>query len=753
MRKILPPLGIFFLIFPTGAIAQQDSIASWGDDSYGQVANTPNGTNFIQVASGGGSSHSLALRPNGTILSWGLDNYGQVSNTPTGAGFIQLGSGFGNSLALHSNGSISSWGRDTEGQVSNTPTGFDFIQVAGGASHSLALHSDGSISSWGTNSYSLVSNSPTGAGFISVAAGLEHSFALRADGSIVAWGRDDYGGVSNTPTGSGFLQVAGGWLHSLALRSDGSLVSWGYNGNGQVSNTPTGLGFVRVACGELHSLALKDDGTIVSWGYDGQGQISNTPTGSEFIMISGGRYHSLALLGNDSDADGLRDSQEDLNENGQVDPGESDPFDQDTDDDGLGDGEEANDRRVDTRWLLGPSGDYYRLAPADTWSNASAAARAQGYELTSVQDQAEADWLFQTFGEIRGNFWIGLNDFSGTLEWSDGSPVAYTQWATGEPNTSFIATYIGDQATAEPGNWYGDFAGLASFPAVWEAPGPNAPKTATDPLSWDTDGDGLSDGMEDGVDTIYWDGHGIPGVSGTDPGVFIPDADPLTTTDPLDLDSDEDGIADGIEDLNGDGAVGIGETDASLVDTDGDSLPDGLELGLISGTLDTNGSIFAPDADPLSTTDPLTADTDGGGVDDGIEDQSQDGGVNTWETDPNNGVDEELAFYVSNFVPGLRVHFEVYNASPLTGIFPAYSLTGAGPTPTTLGIDVALSLPISVLDPFLTDIFGRASINSVRVPASIPPGLPVWIQAVEVPISSTLLPRASNPILLPVGSN
>jgi alpha-tubulin suppressor-like RCC1 family protein len=752
MMKIPLSLGPLFLLLAPSAVSQQDAIASWGYDSYGQVSNTPSGLGFVQAS--GGVLHSLALHSNGAIVSWGGDFDGVVSNTPTGLDFSQIASGYWHSIALKSDGSIVSWGADSQGQVSNSPSGFDFVQVDGGGWHSIALKSDGSLVSWGQDAYGEVSDTPTGGGFIQVSGGGEsHSHALRSDGSIVSWGRDSYGIVSNTPSGNDFLSVAGGGWHVIALKSDGTLVSWGYDGDGQVSNTPSGPGFVAVAAGDSHSLALRLDGTIISWGLNREGQVSDTPQNSDFGRISSGVYHSFAIWGIDSDADGLIDPYEDLNENGQVDPGETDPFDQDSDDDGLSDGEEATTARVDTRWLIGPSGDYYRLAPPDTWSNASAAARAQGYELTSVQDQAEADWLFQTFGEIRGNFWIGLNDFSGTLEWSDGNPIAYTQWATGEPSTSFIATYIGDQATAEPGNWYGDFAGLASFPAVWEAPGPNAPKTATDPLHWDTDGDGLGDGMEDGIDTIYWDGHGIPGVSGTDPGVFIPDADPLTTTDPLDLDSDEDGIADGIEDLNGDGAVGIGETDASLVDTDGDSLPDGLELGLISGTLDTNSSIFTPDADPLSTTNPLAADTDGGGVDDGIEDQSQDGGVDTWETDPNIGMDEELAFYVSNLGPGLQIHFEVFNATPITGIFPAYSLTGAGPTSTTLGIDVALSLPITVLDPFLSNVFGRASIDSSRVPASIPPGLPIWIQAIEVPISSTLLPRASNPILLPVGSN
>ena len=743
--------GFLLLFLAPPLTGQQDSIVSWGLDDDGQVSNTPSGRDINQVASGW--YHSLALRSDGSIISWGYDYFDQITDTPSELDFVQVAGGGHHSLALRTDGSIASWGNDSDGEVSDTPMGMGFIQVAGGSQHSVALHFDGSIVSWGLDNDGQVSNTPSGINYVQVAGGGRHSVALHSNGTLISWGRDLYGEVTDTPTGNDFIQVAGGAYHSLALRSDGSIVSWGSDLNGQVTDTPSGTGYIQVAGGAYHSIALRSDGSIIAWGLDDYGQVSGTPSENDFAQVAGGLGHSIAFWGVDSDADSLFDHLEDINENGQVDMGETDPLDQDSDDDGLSDGEEVNILRTDTRWLQAPNGNYYRLAPPNTWSNSSSAARSQGYELTSVQDQAEADWLAQTFSEVAGSFWIGLNDFSGTMEWSDGSPVAYTQWATGEPNTTFVAAFVGDHSTTEPSNWYADFAGLTSMPAVWESPGPNAPTTATDPLAWDTDGDGLNDGQEDGIDTIFWDGHGIPGVSGTDPGVFVPDYDPLTTTDPLDLDSDEDGLADGFEDLNGDGAVSVGETDASQADSDEDALPDGLELGLTSGTLDTDGNVFVADADPQSTTDPLAADTDGGGVNDGIEDQNRDGGVDTWETDPNLFSDESLAFYVSNLGPGLKVHFEIYNATPLTGIFPAYSLKGAGPTPTTLGIDVALSLPITVLDPFLSDAYGRASIDSARVPASVPLDLPIWLQAIEVPISSILPPRASNSVLLPVGAN
>jgi len=141
----------------------------------------------------------------------------------------------------------------------------------------------------------------------------------------------------------------------------------------------------------------------------------------------------------------------------------------------------------------------------------------------------------------------------------------------------------------------------------------------TDPLDADTDDDGLADGAETGTlgsdptnrDT---DGDGIstaprqasprpsrirrPGgpLRGTDPGVFVADADPLTTTSPTDSDTDEGGLPDGAEDGDHDGLIDAGELDPNdpgddLQDSDGDGLIDARERAL--------------------GTDPLDPDTDG----------------------------------------------------------------------------------------------------------------------------------------------
>jgi len=203
----------------------------------------------------------------------------------------------------------------------------------------------------------------------------------------------------------------------------------------------------------------------------------------------------------------------------------------------------------------------------------------------------------------------------------------------------------------------------------------------TDPLKCDSDDDKLCDGLEVGVSEPLPSGtsdHGIP-FEGTDESQWQPDLDPDTTTNPLDDDTDDDGLIDGNEDDNGngrhDGTVGItgtsgqGETDPLNPDSDGDGLLDGMESGLITPEgNDTDPSVFIPDADPLTTTDPMDSDTDDGSVSDGIEDSDKDGRVDVGERDPNFGDDD---------VGGGAVDFQVEGGSCAGGGLEAMGLLGA----------------------------------------------------------------------------
>ncbi|OFY56547.1 MAG: hypothetical protein A2W93_03740 [Bacteroidetes bacterium GWF2_43_63] len=160
----------------------------------------------------------------------------------------------------------------------------------------------------------------------------------------------------------------------------------------------------------------------------------------------------------------------------------------------------------------------------------------------------------------------------------------------------------------------------------------------TDPLDADSDDDGISDGTED----IDHDG--------------LVDA---SETNPADADHDDDGLRDGDEDLNDNGILDAVETDPRDSDSDNDGLNDGLEKGMSSPIAGgTSSGAYAPnriaytgtlagwtgDLDPVTTTNPRSTDTDGDGLTDDVEDANHNGVVDAGETDPNDSdSDDDLS--------------------------------------------------------------------------------------------------------------
>jgi hypothetical protein len=94
---------------------------------------------------------------------------------------------------------------------------------------------------------------------------------------------------------------------------------------------------------------------------------------------------------------------------------------------------------------------YYLLAPS-AWTEARAAAESLRGRLATVRNEAEQDWIFQTFGSWGGaqrNLWIGLHDPDpssnatdpavrrGEFVWVSGEGVTFTRWDASEPNNSW----------------------------------------------------------------------------------------------------------------------------------------------------------------------------------------------------------------------------------------------------------------------------------------------------------------------------
>ncbi len=106
------------------------------------------------------------------------------------------------------------------------------------------------------------------------------------------------------------------------------------------------------------------------------------------------------------------------------------------------------------------NGHYYTLItdPQMHWTEAETLAVDIGGHLVSINDQAEQDFINETFlsdDPALITAWIGLTDEAeeGTFVWTTGEPLLYQNWETGDPNDLWD---IEDYGAVNWGHYYDD---------------------------------------------------------------------------------------------------------------------------------------------------------------------------------------------------------------------------------------------------------------------------------------------------------
>lgn len=88
--------------------------------------------------------------------------------------------------------------------------------------------------------------------------------------------------------------------------------------------------------------------------------------------------------------------------------------------------------------VLNPANNhyYFLLAPA-TWTASQAEAQTFGGHLVTINDAAENQWVYATFGGLNRALWLGLTDqaVEGDFRWISGESFSYQNWSSGEPNS------------------------------------------------------------------------------------------------------------------------------------------------------------------------------------------------------------------------------------------------------------------------------------------------------------------------------
>jgi hypothetical protein len=281
-------------------------------------------------------------------------------------------------------------------------------------------------------------------------------------------------------------------------------------------------------------------------------------------------YNNTDPLNNDTDDDGLSDGEE-------VKIYRTDPLDPDYDDDGLTDGDEINIHGTDPN-------DYD--SDDDCLNDGLEIDNGMNPNLADANTDTDGDGL-SNFDEIFAGTNIGIPDTDGDgIDDYDEVVIYRTNGASSDSD--------GDGLT-DPEEINDTANGLFGI--------------GTDPNNNDTDYDGLSDYFEDNYIESYTNstGHTVDGtispfVRDTD-GDYLSDYEELsiTHTYPFEPDSDYDGIGDFEEYYHY-------ESSPMLFDTDGDSLNDTYEIFVLQ-------------------TNPNATDTDFDGIDDLFE-------FNTTLTDP-----------------------------------------------------------------------------------------------------------------------
>jgi len=305
----------------------------------------------------------------------------------------------------------------------------------------------------------------------------------------------------------------------------------------------------------------------------------------------------------DTDDGGVNDGAEDSNLDGKIDPGETDPTT------GHGDDDMQN---VDT------DGDGL----------------SDDVELTLGTDPNDAD-----------------SDDDGVLDGQEANPGADSDGDGKinalDPDSDNDGLFDGTEMGKDCSNPATDLSKNTCRPDA------DMGATTTSPIDADTDDGGVSDGAED----FNLDGKVDPGETdptaghGADDNQNIDsDGDGLSDgleatlgTDPNDADSDDDGVPDGQEPNPGADSDGDGKINALDPDSDNDGIFDGTEMGkdCSNPATDTTKMTCVPDGDMgATTTSPIDPDTDHGGVKDGDEDLNHNGVIDAGELDPNNPSDD-----------------------------------------------------------------------------------------------------------------
>ena len=297
---------------------------------------------FIFNEVSAGSSHTVAIKKDGTLWAWGYNYNGQLGDgttidrhSPVQIGvdnsWSSVSAGSNHTVAIKKDGTLWAWTYFWSAPGVSIPLGIlyspvqigadnNWSSVSAGQNHAVAIKKDGTLWAWGSNWVGQLGDGTAGTSRYSpVQIGVEnnwssvsanssnHTVAIKKDGTLWAWGRNEYGRLGDGTTidrhspvqiemDVNWSSVSAGYNHTVAIKKDGTLWAWGRNEYGQLGNGTTtdrhssvqiemDVNWSSVSAGHNHAVAIKKDGTLWAWGRNEYGRLGDGTTTSRYSPV------------------------------------------------------------------------------------------------------------------------------------------------------------------------------------------------------------------------------------------------------------------------------------------------------------------------------------------------------------------------------------------------------------------------------------------------------------------------------------
>ena len=237
----------------------------------------PEGEAYVAIS--GGTSHTCALREDGTPVCWGSDSFGQASPLE-GEVLTLVSSGWNHTCGLRNDWTAVCWGNNEDGQAS-PPEGERFTSIASGYYVTCGLREDGKAMCWGRmlDSWGHGWEEAPEERFVQIDVAHVIVCGIKDDGYHECWG--EYGDVVVEPSsepswGHQFSAFSLGGQHSCELWANGTAVCFG----SLEGKSPLQERFAAISSGYDHTCGITlRDGYLICWGEDEHGQSS--PAGGQ----------------------------------------------------------------------------------------------------------------------------------------------------------------------------------------------------------------------------------------------------------------------------------------------------------------------------------------------------------------------------------------------------------------------------------------------------------------------------------------